>query len=207
MKKRWLVVAMSDSASADAVSQAILMVKGVETVTSGDEFVDRGLAAALGEKPDALSRHVESLDLSVRARRTLDRLGIYTVGELVTWSPAKLLATENFGQTTLNELTGTLGQLGLKLAGGDSCSLTRGLDDRRLDDASRFPWSPSALKFFSRFTILTVSDLTSWSRERLLLHGSEVVNEIETRLRFVGLSLASDGPRSVADAVEVTPAS
>eukprot|EP00475_Leptophrys_vorax_P033302 TRINITY_DN52146_c2_g1_i1.p1 TRINITY_DN52146_c2_g1~~TRINITY_DN52146_c2_g1_i1.p1 ORF type:complete len:453 (-),score=33.27 TRINITY_DN52146_c2_g1_i1:140-1498(-) len=62
-----------------------------------------------------LSRPVSDLNLSVRARKCMARLAISTLGELVQRSPDELLATKNFGVTSLNEIRQQLGEMNLKL--------------------------------------------------------------------------------------------
>jgi DNA-directed RNA polymerase subunit alpha len=62
-----------------------------------------------------LSRPVSDLNLSVRARKCMARLAIATLAELVQRSPDELLATKNFGVTSLNEIRQQLGEMQLKL--------------------------------------------------------------------------------------------
>lgn len=59
---------------------------------------------------------ISELQLSVRSRRTVDRLGCKTVGDLARKSEAELLAQPNFGHTSLNEIKHKLENLGLHLA-------------------------------------------------------------------------------------------
>ncbi len=65
--------------------------------------------------PALLHQSVAALELSVRARRCLQRLGITTISELISRSEAELLATKNFGQTSLDEIRRELGQRGMRL--------------------------------------------------------------------------------------------
>jgi DNA-directed RNA polymerase subunit alpha len=58
---------------------------------------------------------IDDLELSVRARRALDRLGVKTVIELVNKTEAELLGCKNFGVTSLNEIKERLETLGLGL--------------------------------------------------------------------------------------------
>ncbi len=75
--------------------------------------------------PDALSpderalldRPIADLNLSVRARKCMVRLGLTTIGELVRRSGDDLLECKNFGVTSLNEVRERLTQNGLKLRG------------------------------------------------------------------------------------------
>lgn len=62
-----------------------------------------------------LETSVTDLNLSVRSRKCMARLGIASVGELVARTPDELLSAKNFGVTSLNEVRGKLGELGLKL--------------------------------------------------------------------------------------------
>ena len=64
-----------------------------------------------------LDRPIADLNLSVRARKCMVRLGISTIGELARRSQDDLLECKNFGVTSLNEVREKLGQLNLKLRG------------------------------------------------------------------------------------------
>ena len=64
---------------------------------------------ALIEKP------VADLNLSVRARKCMARLGITQLGELIRKTPDELLSSKNFGVTSLNEIRAKLDELDLKL--------------------------------------------------------------------------------------------
>ncbi len=64
-----------------------------------------------------LSRPVADLNLSVRARKCMIRLGISTVGELLRRTGDDLLECKNFGVTSLNEVREKLTAHGLKLRG------------------------------------------------------------------------------------------
>lgn len=65
--------------------------------------------------PEVLSRPVTTMELSVRSRKCLQRLGISSIGELAGTSEAQLLSAKNFGQTSLNEIKTRLAELGLSL--------------------------------------------------------------------------------------------
>lgn len=65
--------------------------------------------------PETLSRPVAELELSVRSRKCLQRLNIATIGELCSRTEQELLATRNFGQTSLNEIKRRLTELNLRL--------------------------------------------------------------------------------------------
>lgn len=65
--------------------------------------------------PAVLVKAVGELQLSVRARKALQRLNIQTIGELAARSESELLGVKNFGQTSLNEIRQRLGEYGLTL--------------------------------------------------------------------------------------------
>ena len=64
---------------------------------------------------DMLSKPIEDLDLSVRARNCLDAENLASVGELVRRTEADLLRIKNFGKTSLKEIKKKLTDLGLSL--------------------------------------------------------------------------------------------
>jgi DNA-directed RNA polymerase subunit alpha len=74
----------------------------VEEVAGGD-------AAANWARP------VSELELSVRSRKCLQLLGLGTIGELAMCSESELMATKNFGQTSLTEISMQMARFGLSL--------------------------------------------------------------------------------------------
>jgi len=64
-----------------------------------------------------LARSIADLNLSVRARKCMNRLGITTLAELVRHTGDELLECKNFGVTSLNEVRDKLSAHGLKLRG------------------------------------------------------------------------------------------
>jgi DNA-directed RNA polymerase subunit alpha len=62
-----------------------------------------------------LSKPVTELNLSVRARKCMMRLGIATLGELVQRTADELLSSKNFGVTSLNEVRSGLAEFDLRL--------------------------------------------------------------------------------------------
>lgn len=67
------------------------------------------------ELRELLSKPIEELDLSVRARNCLDAENLATVGDLVRRTEQDLLKIKNFGKTTLKEINRKLSELGLHL--------------------------------------------------------------------------------------------
>lgn len=69
------------------------------------------------EEQGLMIRPVTDLNLSVRARKCLNRKNIKTIGELVRMTPEELLDCKNFGVTSLKEIREKLIPFNLKLRG------------------------------------------------------------------------------------------
>jgi DNA-directed RNA polymerase subunit alpha len=76
------------------------------------EYID-----SLTDRVDAgtLAKPVASMDLSVRARRALQLLGVQSIGELAARTEAELMGVKNFGQNSLDEIKRKLVEMGLSL--------------------------------------------------------------------------------------------
>ncbi len=62
-----------------------------------------------------LSIPVTDFELSVRSRNCLQKMGVNTLGDLCRTSEAELLASKNFGETSLVEIKEMLASKGLRL--------------------------------------------------------------------------------------------
>ncbi len=69
------------------------------------------------EMRELLGSPVGDLELSVRARKCMSRLGVKSIGDLVKKTADELLACKNFGVTSLSEINERLSRKGLKLRG------------------------------------------------------------------------------------------
>lgn len=76
-----------------------------------------GIEADSVEEEDEgiLNKPIDDLQLSVRARKCVEKLDLHSVGELVRKTEAELLGCKNFGVTSLNEIKKALANLGLSL--------------------------------------------------------------------------------------------
>lgn len=81
---------------------------------TADVFEPETLSA---DEQALLARPISDLNLSVRARKCMIRLGISTIAELIRHTGDELLECKNFGVTSLNEVRDKLTQNGLKLRG------------------------------------------------------------------------------------------
>lgn len=68
-----------------------------------------------GQNVEAMNRPIADLELSIRARRTVEALGCLTVGDVVQHSEDELLGMPNFGVTSLVELREKLSEFSLSL--------------------------------------------------------------------------------------------
>ena len=69
------------------------------------------------EEQQMMERPISDLNLSVRARKCMTRLGMATIGELIRKSADDLLECKNFGVTSLNEIREKLTTFDLTLRG------------------------------------------------------------------------------------------
>ena len=68
-----------------------------------------------GENVEAMNRPISDLELSIRARRTVEGLGCLTLGDVTQHTEDELLGMPNFGVTSLQELKEKLTEFGLTL--------------------------------------------------------------------------------------------
>ena len=67
--------------------------------------------------PQVLDTPIDSLNLSVRSRRCMERLNIRMVRELINKTEVELMSAKNFGMTSLTEIKQQLSEWGLSLRG------------------------------------------------------------------------------------------
>ena len=84
----------------------------VGTTDGIGESVSVSLAGGMENFP------IEELELGVRSYNCLKRVGIETIGDLVTKTESELAAIPNFGKKSIEEVKETLQQHGLSLRGG-----------------------------------------------------------------------------------------
>ena len=95
----------------------LLAAKALYLGLGRDEERRRRQRARLGPGSDnpVLNRPIADLGLSVRGRSCMQRLGIVSIGDLVSHSEKELLSVKNFGQTSLRELRVKLTEANLSL--------------------------------------------------------------------------------------------
>jgi DNA-directed RNA polymerase subunit alpha len=103
--------------------RAIMNSKGLrigQSLEQGQQYEQYRYRPAQNLSPEEqaiLNKPVSELNLSVRARKCMNRLNITTLGELIQRTADELLEAKNFGMTSLNEVRDRLAQFNLKLRG------------------------------------------------------------------------------------------
>jgi DNA-directed RNA polymerase subunit alpha len=105
--------------------KAVMVAKGLRIGQSleqgaaydGGQQRYRPASSMSPEEQAMLNRSVTELNLSVRARKCMNRLNISTIGDLLSRTQDELLEAKNFGVTSLNEVKEKLTAMGLKLRG------------------------------------------------------------------------------------------
>ncbi len=108
----------------DAVGQAAeILIRQLAIFTDIEKIEGFGEAAAeVAESPVAHAMEnfpIEELELGVRSYNCLKRVGIETIGELVSKTDNELAAIPNFGRKSIEEVKETLATHGLALRGDE----------------------------------------------------------------------------------------
>jgi DNA-directed RNA polymerase subunit alpha len=108
----------------DAVGQAAeILIRQLAIFTDIEKIEGFGEAAAeIAESPVAHAMEnfpIEELELGVRSYNCLKRVGIETIGELVSKTENELAAIPNFGRKSIEEVKETLATHGLALRGDE----------------------------------------------------------------------------------------
>ncbi len=88
-----------------------------ESASTGEAAAEMPLAHGMENFP------IEELELGVRSYNCLKRVGIETIGQLVTKTESELAAIPNFGKKSIEEVRETLGAHGLTLRGEEGPGL------------------------------------------------------------------------------------
>src|SRR5207342_2272231 len=116
----------------EAIGQAAeILIRQLAIFTDIEKIEGFGEAAAAAElgTPEVSLAHgmenfpIEELELGVRSYNCLKRVGIETIGDLVTKSEGELAAIPNFGKKSIEEVKETLATHGLTLRGEDGPSV------------------------------------------------------------------------------------
>jgi DNA-directed RNA polymerase subunit alpha len=171
-----------------------------------DMFYDEDARRRQDRLSQILSIPVTDFELSVRSRNCLQKMGIMTLGDLTHTSEQELLASKNFGETSLVEIRDMLHSKGLQL--GQFADLIReeepvydpevlspderALLDRPIGDLNL---SVRARKCMVRLGLSTIGELVRRTGDDLLEcknFGVTSLNEVREKLTIQGLKLRGD---------------
>lgn len=172
---------------------------------SGDTLFDEDAQKRQDRMVQILSIPVSDFELSVRSRNCLQKMGVRTLGDLTRATEQELLASKNFGETSLVEIREMLASKGLEL-GQFSHEKTevepvdisampadaQAMLDRPLSDLNL---SVRARKCMSRLGMATIGELVRKSGDDLLEcknFGVTSLNEVREKLTIMGLKLRGD---------------
>lgn len=173
---------------------------------SGNVQYDEDAARQTERLSQLLSVSVNDFELSVRSRNCLAKMGVGTLGDLVRTSEQQLLASKNFGETSLVEIREMLSSKGLSL--GQLADQSRE-PDPPLDTSGMSPdqqailerpisdlnLSVRARKCMVRLGINTISELIRKTGDDLLESknfGVTSLNEVRAKLEGMSLKLRGD---------------
>ena len=173
---------------------------------SRDMYYDEEARRRQDRLAQILSIPVADFELSVRSRNCLQKMGIMTLGDLTQTTEQDLLASKNFGDTSLVEINDMLSSKGLELGqfakqwkeeepAYDPTELSddeRALLDRPISDLNL---SVRARKCMVRLGLTTVGELLRRTGDDLLEcknFGVTSLNEVREKLTVHGLKLRGD---------------
>jgi len=151
-------------------------------------------------KQQVLQIPVTEFELSVRSRNCLQKMGIHTLGDLVSKSEPELLSYKNFGETSLQEIRKILNQKKLRLGEGsrsdDTFMLSIDGEAASLlgEPVSLLELSSRSQRCMDRLGIETIADLMQRNELELVSQknfGVTSLNEVKRKLSDRGLHLAN----------------
>jgi DNA-directed RNA polymerase subunit alpha len=186
------------------LGRARLFLKDAQA--SGDMFYDEDAQRKRDRASQVLGIPVSDFELSVRSRNCLQKMGIQTLGDLARCSEQELLASKNFGETSLVEIREMLASKGLSL--GQLATATaepeptfepefmsadeQALLDRPIADLNL---SVRARKCMIRLGLNTIGELVRRTGDDLLEcknFGVTSLNEVREKLAIQSLKLRGD---------------
>lgn len=173
---------------------------------TGNMLYDEEAQRRTDRLAQTLNMPVTNFELSVRSRNCLQKMGIQTIGDLTRTSEAELLASKNFGETSLYEIREMLSSRGLSLgqfahekkpsepamdvshmSPDEQALLERPIADLNL--------SVRARKCMARLQLNTIGELVRKTGDELLEcknFGVTSLNEVREKLTDLGLKLRGD---------------
>lgn len=177
-----------------------------DAAASSETHVDKDLQKNQDRLAQVLSIPVSDFELSVRSRNCLQKMGVRTLGDLARTTEQELMASKNFGETSLVEIKEMMTQKGLQLGQFahekrepepvvDYSSMSA--DEQALLErpVAELNLSVRARKCTARLGLNTLGDLIRKSGDDLLEcknFGVTSLNEVREKLAQLGLKLRGD---------------
>jgi len=176
-----------------------------DTEATHEQFYDDDAMKKRDRMGQVLGIPVSDFELSVRSRNCLQKMGVNTLGDLCRTSEAELLASKNFGETSLVEIKEMLSSKGLRLgqlaaerpaaevyepeplSADEQALLAKPVSDLNL--------SVRARKCMIRLGVNTLGDLVRRTGDDLLEcknFGVTSLNEVREKLTGMGLKLRGE---------------
>jgi DNA-directed RNA polymerase subunit alpha len=176
-----------------------------DTEASHEQYYDEDAQKKRDRMGQVLNIPVTDFELSVRSRNCLQKMGIMTLGDLCRCTEQELLASKNFGETSLVEIKDMLATKGLRLgqyaqerqtaeviepevlSADEQAMLARPIAELNL--------SVRARKCMIRLAINTLGDLVRRTGDDLLEcknFGVTSLNEVREKLTVLGIKLRGE---------------
>lgn len=175
---------------------------------SRDMFYDETVEKDIAVKRQLMEIPVTDFELSVRSRNCLRKMNIRTLGDLTRTTEAALLASKNFGETSLSEIKEMMTSknlwLGMALEGGGQAAAAHHDEPESLSAEDRamlakpigdLNLSVRARKCMTKLGINTMGELLSHTGDELLEcknFGVTSLNEVREKLRELSLKLKNE---------------
>lgn len=177
-----------------------------DSSASGDRQLDEQEAKQRDRLDQVLSLPVSDFELSVRSRNCLQKMGIQTLGDLARTTEEEILASKNFGETSLIEIKDMLSSKGLSLGQiaepaaavePEPEALEPSADEQEIYNLpiTELNLSVRARKCTTKLGIASIGDLVRRTAEDLLEcknFGVTSLNEVREKLAERGLKLRGD---------------
>jgi DNA-directed RNA polymerase subunit alpha len=165
-------------------------------------FYDEEAARREARMSQVLNQPLGDITFSQRVRNALQKLGLNSLGDLVTRTEEELLEIPNFGKTSLREVKEFLTSKGLNLASGSEGAVAQGApaqaeasDEVKNRALADFEWSGRIRKVFEKLGVVTIGDLLNYSEADLLKSknlGSTSIKEIRQKLGTLGVAMRAE---------------
>ena len=177
-----------------------------DTQASSDMVYDEDAQRRRDRLSQLLGIPVTDFELSVRSRNCLQKMGVMTLGDLTRTTEQELLASKNFGETSLNEIKEMMASKGLELGqlAHEKARVETTYEPEALSPdeqallgkpIAELNLSVRARKCMVRLNITTVGELVRRTGDELLEcknFGVTSLNEVREKLTQYGIKLRGD---------------